>query len=193
MQWSVEKHPILNDIYNTKVKLDPVQMTNAAQEATAKPVNAPKKPGDGQGSGEQGGGGLALTKAANIYKNMTKMMQPNTVNYECTTKISKGFCHCGYMQIGFSAALQLPVGPGGFMPRDSLGERTMFISDAGTSLVDTFKPSNRMYVVPMQMTVTSAKEEKTSPKGDEKRLAEGIRAGGAKQTRKQQQLRSNRQ
>ena len=51
------------------------------------------------------------------------------------------------MDIGFTAALQLPIGPKGFMPRNALNKRTMFISNSGATLDDTFKPANRMFVI----------------------------------------------
>jgi hypothetical protein len=165
VQWNLENHPILKDIYNTGVVIVAPSMSPVAIAAASELVEQPPAPKGAQDGGSRQVGGLALTKAANIYKEMTKKMYPNTVNYECAMQISKGFCHCGYMQIGFAAALQLPVGPKGFMPRNALGKRTMFISGPGKDIEDRFKPENRMYVVEIQMQLAETPANATVAKG----------------------------
>jgi hypothetical protein len=48
--------------------------------------------------------------ATALYKERTKEIMPNKVNYSCYKIMSMGFCHVVYMGVSYATVLRIPVG-----------------------------------------------------------------------------------
>lgn len=62
-------------------------------------------------------GGISFKKelgeATDLYKEKTKEMMPNQINYNCYITMTMGFCHASYMGVSYVMVLRLPNVKGG--------------------------------------------------------------------------------
>lgn len=63
-------------------------------------------------------GGISFKKglgeATDLYKEKTKEMMPNQINYNCYITMTMGFCHASYMGVSYVMVLRLPNIKGGY-------------------------------------------------------------------------------
>jgi hypothetical protein len=65
-----------------------------------------------------------------IYKEKTKTMMPNQINYNCYKTMTMGFCHASYMGVSYIMVLRLPNIKGGFkLKKKPMQDYTLYQKD----------------------------------------------------------------